>query len=150
KVKLVDLSTLHVQAWMLTLSQKRSGRARRKLRPGEDKLPEPERLSARTVAYCHAVLRKALNDAVKAKLISGNVCADVEPPRVEKKEARALTKDEARKLLAAAAEHRLSAYWLVVLALGLRRGEGLGLHWSDFDLEAGTVRLRLSVQRLRG
>lgn len=150
KVKLVELSTLHVQAWMLTLSQKKSGRARRRLRPGEEKLPEPEKLSARTVAYCHAVLRKALNDAVKAKLISGNVCADVEPPRVEKKEARALTKDEARKLLAAAAEHRLSAYWLVVLALGLRRGEGLGLHWSDFDLEAGTVRLRLSVQRLRG
>ncbi|WP_433465796.1 tyrosine-type recombinase/integrase [Spirillospora sp. CA-128828] len=150
KVKLVELSTLHVQAWMLTLSQKKSGRARRKLRPGEDKLPEPERLSARTIAYCHAILRKALNDAMKAKLISGNVCADVEPPRVEKKEARALTKDEARKLLAAAADHRLSAYWLVVLALGLRRGEGLGLHWMDFDLEAGTVRLRLSVQRLRG
>ena len=39
--------------------------------------------------------------------------------------------------------------WLVLVALGLRRGEALGLRWEDVDLEAGTVRVGRSLQRLR-
>lgn len=151
RVPLVDLSTTHIRAWLLELAEKPSGLTRKKLRPGETKLPPPELLSTRTVAYAHSVLRKALNDAVDDESIKRNVCLLVDAPTTgEKKKTRELTKDEARKLLGAAAGSRLWAYWLIVLALGLRRGEGLGLHWDGVDLAAGTVRLSLSVQRLRG
>ncbi|SNT56659.1 Site-specific recombinase XerD [Actinomadura meyerae] len=150
RVRLVDLSTTHIRAWLLELSRKPSGRARRKLRPGETKLPPPETLSTRTVAYSHAVLRKALNDAVDDESVKRNVCLLVDAPTVERKPPRELSKEEVRALLGAAADHRLWAYWLLLLALGLRRGEGLGLRWEDVDLDAGTVRLRASVQRLRG
>jgi integrase len=150
KVKLVDLKPAHLRPWLLDLQKKPSGRARTKLRPGETELPPPEVLSARTVAYCHAILRKALADAVDEELAKRNVALLVDPPVVDRKEATPPTKEEATKLLAAAAGDRLWAYWLIVLALGLRRGEGLGLRWDGIDTDAGTVRLEKSVQRLRG
>lgn len=150
KVRLVDLSTAHIRAWLLELARKPSGRTRKTLRPGEKELPPPAKLSPRTVAYAHSVLRKALNDAVDDESIKRNVCLLVDAPTNSNRNVRELTKTEVRALLAVAAGHRLWAYWLVVLALGLRGGEGLGLRWEDVDLEAGTVRLRTSIQRLRG
>lgn len=152
RVKLVELTTSQVRGWLLELSRKPSAHARRKPREGEARLPPPELISARTQQYAFAVLRRALNDAVKHQppIITRNPLEYVDSPAPEKKEARSLTKDEARQLLGAAAGHRLWAYWLVVLALGLRRGEGLGLRWEDVDLDAGTVKLRQSIQRLRG
>ena len=40
--------------------------------------------------------------------------------------------------------------YAVALAVGLRKAEALGLHWGDVDLEAGTVRVRFSLQRIDG
>lgn len=149
KVPLVELGTVHIRQWLLELAKKSSGRTPKKPAPGE-KRPRPAPLSARTQAYCFAVLRRALNDAVDDELIKNNPMLRVDPPVVEKREADPLTKEEIGKLLGAAAGDRLWAYWVVVLALGLRRGEGLGLRWDDLDLDKGTVRLRASVQRIRG
>jgi integrase len=123
RIKLVDLRPAHLRTWLLELQDKPSGRARKKLRPGEEKLPEPPKLSPRTVAYCHAIVRKALADALDEELVKRNVALLVDAPAVEKKEVAPPTTEEAAELLSAAAGDRLSAYWLVVLALGLRRGE---------------------------
>jgi integrase len=43
--------------------------------------------------------------------------------------------------------NRLEALYSVALALGLRRGEALGLRWEDVDLEAGTLRVQVALQR---
>lgn len=40
------------------------------------------------------------------------------------------------------------ALWAVALGIGLRRGEALGLKWSDVDLNRLTV--RRSLQRVDG
>ncbi|MEV6159391.1 tyrosine-type recombinase/integrase [Nonomuraea sp. NPDC052129] len=149
-VRLVDLSTTHIREWLRELAKKPSGRQRQKLRPGETELPPPAKLSARTIAICYATLRKALNDAVKDESVKRNVCLLVDAPANTVKEMEALTKEEATRLLAEAAGDRLWAYWLVVLALGLRRGEGLGMRWSLTDLDVGTTRLEKTIQRLRG
>ena len=53
-------------------------------------------------------------------------------------------------LLQASSDDTLWCYWLVVLTLGLRRGEGLALRWADFDFASRTVRLEATIQRLRG
>jgi integrase len=148
--KLAQLGAVRLRKWLLELQATPSSRQRRTLRDGETELPPPGTLSARTVAYCHAIVRKALNDAVRDELVRRNVALLVEPPVVKRKEIRPPAKDETRKLLAHAAGDRLWAYWLVVLALGLRRGEGLGLRWEHIDFDAGTVRLAASLQRVRG
>ncbi len=150
RIRLVDLSTAHVRVWLLELSKKPSGQVRKKLRPGETELPPPKLLSARTQGLAHAVLRKALNDAVDDEILKRNVCLLVDPPVDDKEAVKPLTKLEAAELLAAASDHRLWCYWIVILALGLRRGEGLGMRWSNIDLDAGTVKLSKSIQRLRG
>ena len=45
---------------------------------------------------------------------------------------------------------RLEAVFQVGLALGLRQGEALGLTWTDIDLDAGTLSVRQTLQRVRG
>ncbi len=106
-------------------------------------------LSARSVAYLHAVLRAALADAVRDELIPRNVCLLVEAPRAVRRPATALSTEEVGKLLAQAQSVRLRPLWVVLLALGLRKGEALALHWTDVDLAAGTVRIHRTLQRLR-
>ncbi|TWV45606.1 site-specific integrase [Streptomyces misionensis] len=107
------------------------------------------RPSARTVQYVHAVLRSALQQAIREELIARNVARIVETPTVERKEVRPLDTGEARALLKTARSHRLYALWLLLVSTGLRRGEVLGLTWSDVDLNAGTLRVRRNVQRIR-
>src|SRR4051794_28903799 len=86
-------------------------------------------LSSRTVQYVHAVLRKALNVALKDQLVIRNVAALVDPPRVIAKEVHPLTPDEARSFLDAVQKDRLEALYAVAVALGLRQGEALALRW---------------------
>lgn len=108
-----------------------------------------EGLSTRRVQYLHAVLRAAMNAAVKDQLIQRNVVALVKAPRVVGKEIQPLTPAEARRLLKTVQGDRLEALFAVAIALGLRQGEALGLRWRDIDFEAGTLRVRYALQRLR-
>ncbi len=107
-------------------------------------------LSPRTVQYLHAVLRRALGQALKWGLVARNVATLVEPPRVRRAPVQPLTVEEARALLAAVRGDRLEALYAVAVALGLRQGEALGLRWQDIDLDAGTLRVTGALQRVEG
>ena len=61
------------------------------------------------VRYLRAVLRIALNQAVKGDLVSRNVAALVTPPLVEKKDIVPFTPEQANRFLNAALGHRLEA-----------------------------------------
>lgn len=161
-IGLLELTAPMVREWRSGLLAKPSARQRTRLRPGETELPPPVLLGHRTVDYCRAILHKAIADAVRDEVIAGltrNV-VDLVPPLGKgsaKKTAQAkavakrvLRPDEAAALLIAMAEDRLWCYWLVGLAQGFRRGEGLGMRWQDLDFDARTWTPVLSVQRLRG
>jgi integrase len=104
-------------------------------------------LSTRTVQYLHAVLRKALNVALKDQMVIRNVVSLVDPPRVVAKEVQPLTPTEARRFLEVIQGDRLEALLTVAVSLGLRQGEALALRWQDVDLEAGSLRVRFALQR---
>ncbi len=106
-------------------------------------------LSTRRVQYIHAILRAALNTAVKDQLLVRNAAAIVKPPRVIEKEVQPLTQEEARRFLKSIQGNRLEALFTVAISIGLRQGEALGLRWSDVDFEAGTLRIRYALQRLK-
>ncbi len=106
------------------------------------------RLAPRTIQYMHSVLRAAINQAVRWRMVHYNAAAMVSAPRGARIEPKVLTPDEARQLLDAARGDRLEALYSVALALGLRQGEALGLKWSDIDLDAGILRVRRAAQRI--
>ena len=58
------------------------------------------------------------------------------------------SEDEARKFLGTAREDQLFALWAVALAIGLRRGEALGLRWADVDLTNGSVDIKTALLRV--
>jgi integrase len=96
------------------------------------------------------VLRNALNAAARQGIVARNVAALASPPRITEAEFRALSLNDARAILRAVAFDRLEAVFTVGLALGLRRGEALGLRWGDVDLDGGALRVDRTLQRVAG
>lgn len=107
-------------------------------------------LSPRTVAYNRAILRKALNQALKWGEVARNAATLVDPPTVRRHEIRPLDADGAHRFLDAARGDRLESLYTVAVSIGLREGEILGLRWEDIDLDRGMVRVRKQFQRIDG
>jgi integrase len=105
-------------------------------------------LSAGTVRKVHAVCSSAYEIEVKRGNTGRNPFRLVEAPRLAEPDRPALTVDQARAVLAAAAQWRNAARWAVGLACGLRQGEALGLRWQYTDLNAGELRVWYQLQRL--
>jgi integrase len=102
------------------------------------------------VQLIHTTLHKALKQAVRWGLVPRNVTEAVTSPRPNKKEIHPLIPKEARTLLEAAKGERFEALYVLAVTAGLRRGELLGLRWTDVDLERGYVQVRQQLIRTRG
>ncbi|MEV1290031.1 site-specific integrase [Micromonospora sp. NPDC049679] len=91
--------------------------------------------SARTIKGIRAVLRSALSQAQVEELITKNVAGLVKLPAIRRRKGNTWTSDEARTFLESArdvADYLYPAY-VLVLVLGLRKGEVLGLTWDHID-----------------
>jgi integrase len=106
--------------------------------------------TAATAKESHRVLRSALSSACREELIARNVAKLVEPPRTDKPELHPWTLDETLDFLAASRKDPLYAAFVLAIAMGLRRGEIVGLRWSDLDLDNRVLYVRHQVQRRRG
>jgi integrase len=157
-IGLLALGPPAVREWQDGLLQKPSARARRKLRPGEKKLPPPAPLKPRTAEYARAILRKFLADMIRDRTtgLKENVIDLVDPPRPRGKKAQeqrmrpVIRPEQAGALLVEMAKDRLWCYWLVAFAQGFRRGEGLGMRWEDIDFNARTWLPVQQVNRVAG
>ena len=95
-------------------------------------------IRAGTVAYAHRVLKAACNYAVECKLLTDNPCSKVMLPRDDEPFVPSiLGAEQAHSVLTLLAGHDGQLYLVVLLCVvyGLRRGEALGLRWSDIDFE---------------
>jgi integrase len=92
--------------------------------------------SPRRVQMMHDVLRTALNRAMKWQLVSRNVAALVDAPRMPAADIHPLSPADAARFLDAARDGRYEHLFAPLLTSGLRLGEALALRWkSDIDLE---------------
>jgi integrase len=117
----------------------------------DGKLHQEGGLSPTSVRRIHAMVRKALNDAVRWGYVQRNVAllADPPPQRLVKAARRrgmqTWTAAELHDFLESAQSHELHGMWTFFAATGMRRSEVLGLRWSEVDLAAGTVTVRQTV-----
>jgi len=142
-VQLQKLNAHTVQGFYNGLAE--SGRV---LQKGQKK-EAPSGLSAKTIRNIHAVLHKALKQAVLLSYIKSNPAGACILPRVEKKEMSILQGDNIPAFLDAVENHRHKALFLATLFTGMRRGEALGLVWECVDFAGGTILINRQLQRER-
>ena len=82
-------------------------------------------LSAQTVLHHHRLLKGALRQAVKWRLLTRNPAEAVEPPRPERHQIKTLTEDETARLLERTNSTYLNMPILIAVTTGMRRGEVL-------------------------
>lgn len=105
-------------------------------------------LSAATVRRVHAVLHRALRDAVRWDRVVRNAAELADPPRQRATAAREMTAwsaEEVERFLDFAETDRLYALWVVLLSTGVRRGETIGLPWQDVDFETARAAIRQTL-----
>jgi integrase len=107
--------------------------------------------SPRTVKDIRTVLRSGLNSAVRQELLDRNVAQLVQIPKQRKRKLVPWTSEEARRFLESARSDSdpLYAAYVLVLVLGLRKGEVLGLAWDAVNFEQGTLVPDHQLQRVR-
>jgi integrase len=99
------------------------------------------------VRQAHAILHKALEQAVRWGELPHNVADLVDPPRLRRRPMTAYGPDEAARLLQAAKGDPLEALYVLALTTGMRQGELLALRWRDVDLDGGRLAVRATLLR---
>ena len=111
-------------------------------------------LSAGTRKDARNVLRAALSCAIEDQLITHNpaVVIRLSSRREPKRKRWSWTVDEARQFLVSARRDDDPLYpaYVLVLVLGLRKGELLGLTWELVDLDGAELYVGEQVQRVGG
>lgn len=133
--RLDKLTPAHVVAWHQTLRNQPKAR-------GTGTLEES------TVLRAHAVLSRALRDAMRMGYITRNPAQMVDRPSAGHYQPRFLDVDQAATLLRHVVDDPYGSRWAFALLTGQRQGECLGLRWSHVDLDAGLADIAWSLTRV--
>jgi integrase len=100
-------------------------------------LPKPMTpgLAPKTVRNIHAMIHRALADAVAWKYISDNPASNVKPPKRPRTRRKVWKPEQIQTFLMSIQHDRYSALFLLELTTGIRRGQICGLKWSAVDLD---------------
>lgn len=98
----------------------------------------PRGLSAKSVRNIYCFISHALNRAVDENLISENPASRCILPKKEQKEIEILPLPDLQKFFEEAKKSDVFELYYTELATGLRRGELLGLTWTDIDFNANS------------
>jgi integrase len=107
-------------------------------------------LSARTVRYIATILHRALKDAVAWDRLVRNPADAARPPRA--RDAKSPTMKtwsgaQLEEFLRRVGEkgNRYQPAWTLLAMTGCRRGEALGLCWSDVNLDAARIGIHQTI-----
>jgi integrase len=99
-------------------------------------------IGGRTIQNAFTVLRKAMGDAVRLGLRNDNPCKVVAKPQHESEAVFPFEVIEVKRLLNATHGDRLHALLVLALTTGMRKGELLGLKWSNVDWRENVIHVR--------
>ncbi len=111
---------------------------------------KPQMLSGQTILHYHRLISVILQTAVEWQYIPANAAERVKPPKAENTEAVYLDDKQAVRLLELMEDQPIYYRTAVTVLLftGMRRGELMGLHWSDIDFENNVICIERSLQYL--
>lgn len=134
RIRLTDLTPAHVTKMLREL--------------------EKQGLSVNSRSLARRTLARALRRAEQESWVVRNAARLADGPRSfeDEEEQRSLTPEEAHLLLQSIRDDRLAGPITLQLALGLRRGEVLGLTWPLVDVksEHPEIKIRKQIQRRKG
>ena len=107
-------------------------------------------LSNTTVLHLHRLLKEALGHAVKWGIIARNVAEAASPPRPEQKQMAMWDVPTIIDFLELSHGTRFGHIHEFAVLTGLRRSEICGLKWESVDLEAGSLSVVATLQRIKG
>jgi integrase len=108
-------------------------------------------LSKRTVEFVGTLLKKAFRDAMTEYGLRGDSPAEhIAIPRPRHTETKIWSSDEMSRLINVIRQDRYGRMFVVQSATGARRGEMLGLRWSDIDLEIGVITFHTNRVKVHG
>ncbi|WP_315166809.1 tyrosine-type recombinase/integrase [Metaclostridioides mangenotii] len=108
-------------------------------------------LNVSTIKHINKRLKTCLNEAYKQGYIDRNYCSMVTLPKDISKEQRkteVLTLEQQQRFIDAIKGHKLEVLFLVAISTGLRRGELLGLKWSDIDFDNCSLTVHRTLQKV--
>lgn len=88
-------------------------------------------LAPQSVRHVHAIIRRAMNKAVAWGHLPVSPVRGLDLPTVPRRDLLTWSPKQCRDFLSHVAADRDVALWQLLLLTGLRRGEVLGLRWSD-------------------
>jgi len=124
-----DLDVRDIEKWMMELHERN--------------------LAASSIRRIVAVMSSALSEAVRWRWVDVNVAQLARKPTLSPPEHSALTKNEVRRMIAAADEDdEVNGQFMRLLVMtAARLGEVAALRWSDIDFESARVHIRRSLYR---
>ncbi|AUS03438.1 tyrosine-type recombinase/integrase [Paenibacillus larvae] len=131
-----DIKTLHIVTFIDDLGK-----------PGSRKDNKGDTLSPGTIQFIYRVLKNILTRATEWQLIKSNPTVGVKKPKVEQTQLDFYDEKEAREVIKALYQEPRRWRLLILGAMlgGCRRGELVGLEWSDVDFENKTISIRKSI-----
>ena len=142
-IKLCKLTSLKLQQFFKALLE--NGRIARK-----ESAKQPKGLSVKTVSNIRTMLYSAFEKAIAEKLLQQNPCAGCKLPKEQKKEMRILDPEQIGRFFEEARNSGKYEFYYTELMTGLRRGELLGLKWSDVNFREQTVTVQRQILRVNG
>ena len=107
-------------------------------------------LKAKTVLQIHRILHKSLKNAVVMQLISRNPAEGLDLPRIKKEIPNTLKSAEISEVLKFFKGTDYFMPVLIALLFGMRRGEVLGLRWTDINFEENFLVISQTLLRKNG
>jgi integrase len=134
QIRLLELRAHHLDRMYAAITMGRRGRP----------------LSPSTIRRVHAVLRSALNTAVKRRLIPYSPAEHIELAPENPKRPKPWTPEQCHIFIHHAADDRLANLYQLMLVTGMRRGEAVGLRWEDVDLDGQCLFIVQQITEVRG
>jgi len=106
-------------------------------------------LSAKTIHHIHVLINGSMKQAYQLEMLDKNVCDRITLPKKEKYTGKSMSIEDARRFIMEAKNEPLYPAIVIAMLTGLRKGELMGLQWSDVDFQNAILHVRKSLCRIQ-